>query len=182
MSLSGVTRAIDGERGNVLQFSGSGGMVSVPDASSLDLTTAMTLEAWVKPSTSYNWRTVVLKEGWGTLAYALYASDDNSNPAGYVRVNGSDRAVRWNRSLPVGAWTHLAMTYDGATMRLFVNGEEKESRAQTGSALVSNGQLRIGGNTVWGEWFRGQMDDVRIYNVAVGESQIKADMLEVEPQ
>jgi hypothetical protein len=74
------------------------------------------------------------------------------------------------------AWAHVAMTYDGTTMRFFVNGEEVESRKQPGAAEVSNGKLRIGGNMVWGEWFRGQMDDVRVYNVAVGSAQIKADM------
>jgi uncharacterized repeat protein (TIGR03803 family) len=181
MTASGVTRVMDAERGNVVQFSGSG-RISVPDADSLDLRAGMTLEAWVKPSALSGWRTVVLKEGNDTLAYALYANDSAPWPAGYVRINGSDRAVRGTKPLVLGEWTHLAMTYDGETMRLFVNGEEKESRPQTGNGLVTGGRLSIGGNTVWGEFFRGQMDDVRIYDVAVGEAQIKADMAGVLPE
>jgi uncharacterized repeat protein (TIGR03803 family) len=181
ISSSSVTRVSDAQRGTVVQFSGSG-RISVPDADSLDLRAAMTLEAWVKPTSSFNWRTVLLKEGNDTLAYGLYSSDDGSKPAGYVRVNGVDRAVRGPKPLSNGEWTHLAMTYDGETMRLFVNGEEKESRPQTGNALVTSGRLSIGGNTVWGEYFRGQMDDVRIYDVAVGEAQIKADMNGVMPE
>jgi hypothetical protein len=166
----------------VLQFSGSGGMVSVPDADSLDLTTGMTFQAWVKPWSLFGWRTVMLKQGNSSAAYALFANDLGPWPAGYLRINSNDRAVRWLHLMPLGEWTHLAMTYDGVTMRLFVNGDEKESRAQTGAVMVTDGQLSIGGNTLWGQWFRGQMDDVRIYDVAVGEAQIRADMAGVEPE
>jgi uncharacterized repeat protein (TIGR03803 family) len=182
MSLAGVTRAVDAQRGQILQFSGFGGMVSVPDADSLDLTTAITLEAWVKPSAISGWRTVVLKEGNDSEQYSIYANEDVSAPAGYVLVDSDYRAVHGNRRLTLGVWTHLAMTYDGTTMRMFVNGEEKDSRPLTGAAMISDGQLSIGGNTIWGEWFRGQMDDVRIYDAAVGEAQIKADMNGVEPE
>ena len=172
----GVTRVIDSTRGQVLSFNGSSGLVSVADAASLDLATGMTLEAWVRPTSVDGWRTVVLKEGDG-LSYALYANDADANkPAGYVRIDDEDEEVRGRRRLTSGVWTHLAMTYDGTMMRLFVNGEEVESRKRTGAAEVSAGKLRIGGNLVWGEWFRGQIDDVRIYDVAVGAPQIKADM------
>jgi uncharacterized repeat protein (TIGR03803 family) len=175
---SGVTRVFDGERGKVLQFNGAGGMVSVPDSNSLDLTTGITLEAWVKPSAISSWRTVVLKEGGSDQVYSIYANEDVAAPAGYVLVDSQYRAVRASKRLTLGVWTHLAMTYDGETMRLYVNGEEKDSRTQAGAAMITNGQLSIGGNTIWGEWFRGNMDDVRIYDVAVGAAQIKADMNE----
>jgi hypothetical protein len=118
----------------------------------------------------------VLKEGDG-LSYALYANDPtNSRPAAYVRIDDDDESIRGRKRLTANVWTHLAMTYDGTMMRLFVNGDEVESRRQTGAVDVSSGKLRIGGNQVWGEWFRGQIDDVRIYGVAVGAAQIKADM------
>lgn len=171
----GVSRITDAVRGRVLSFNGFDGLVSVADAASLDLTTGMTLEAWIRPTVLDGWRTVIIKEGDG-LSYALYANEDAARPAGYVRINDVDHAVRGRKKLALGAWTHLAMTYDGAMMRLFVNGIEVESRRQAGAAEVSDGKLRIGGNKVWGEWFRGQMDDVRIYDVAVGAAQIKADM------
>jgi hypothetical protein len=181
-SVSGVTRTLDAQRGRVLQFNGSSGMVAVPDSDSLDLTTGITLEAWVKPSAISGWRTVVLKEGNDSEQYSIYANEDVAAPAGYVYIDSQYRAVHGSRRLTLGVWTHLAMTYDGTTMRMFVNGEERDSRAQTGAAMISAGQLSIGGNTIWGEWFRGQMDDVRIYDVAVAEAQIKADMNGVEPE
>lgn len=174
---SGVTRVNDATRGQVLSFNGSNGMVTIADANSLDLTTGITLEAWVRPTSVDGWRTAILKETTGGLSYSLYANDDDADkPAGYVRINSIEEKVRAKRRLTASAWAHIAMTYDGATMRFYVNGEEVESRKQPGAAEVSNGKLRIGGNLVWGEWFRGQIDDVRIYDVAVGSAQIKADM------
>ena len=175
---SGVARVLDAERGRVLQFNGAGGMVSVPDSSSLDLTTGITLEAWVKPTALSFWRTVVLKEGVDEQVYSIYANEEVSAPTGYVLVDGEYRSARSSKRLTLGAWTHVAMTFDGETLRFYVDGDEKGSRSVTGAAKVTDGQLSIGGNTIWGEWFRGSMDDVRIYDVAIGAAQIKADMNE----
>ena len=173
----GVTRVNDATRGQVLSFNGSNGMVTIADADSLDLTTGITLQAWVRPTSVSGWRTAILKEVAGGLSYSLYANDgDADKPAGYVRIDSVEEKIRAKKRLTVNTWTHIAMTYDGVIMRFFVNGEEVDSRSEPGAAQVSNGKLRIGGNTVWGEWFKGQMDDVRIYNVAIGPAQIKADM------
>ena len=50
------------------------------------------------------------------------------------------------------------------------------TRAQTGSLTVSTGALRIGGNAVFGEYFNGRIDDLRIYNRALSAAQITSDM------
>ena len=64
-----------GKYGNALTFDGVNDLVTVADANSLDLTTGMTLEAWVRPTALGNdWRTAILKEQPGDLSYALYAA------------------------------------------------------------------------------------------------------------
>ena len=174
-AVSGTQWIAAGRFGGALSFNGTSSLVSVSDSASLDLTTAMTLEAWVQPAAVGGWRTALLKERPQGLAYALYAHEDPSGPAGYVNVQG-DRAVGGTGALTVGQWTHLAMTYDGATLRLFLNGVQVASRAQTGAATVSTGMLRIGGNSIWGEYFQGVIDEVRIYNRALMASEIQTDM------
>ena len=79
-------------------------------------------------------------------------------------------------ALASNTWTHLAATYDGANLRLYVNGTQVATRAVTGSMRASTGALRIGGNSTWGEWFGGLIDDVRIYNRALTPSEVQADM------
>ena len=95
-----------------------------------------------------------------------------------VRAAAPDTPLeaRGTRQLPLNAWSHLAATYDGATLRLFVNGAQVGSRAVTGALLTSTGALRIGGNSIWGEFFQGRIDEVRIYNRALTAAEIQADM------
>jgi hypothetical protein len=61
-------------------------------------------------------------------------------------------------------------------MRLYVNGVLVATRAQTGNTTVSTGALRIGSNAVWGEYFSGAIDEVRIYNRALAAGEIVTDM------
>jgi hypothetical protein len=84
--------------------------------------------------------------------------------------------------LPLNAWTHLAATYDGAALRLYVNGALASTRAMTGPITASASPLRIGGNTIWGEFFNGVIDELRIYNRALTAQEIQSDMtLPVKP-
>ena len=76
----------------------------------------------------------------------------------------------------VATWAHLAVTYDGSVLALYVNGTQVATQLQSGPILTSTGALRIGGNNIWSEWFAGLIDEVRIYNRALTQSQIQADM------
>jgi glucose/arabinose dehydrogenase/PKD repeat protein len=172
-TISGAARTA-GRYGGALSFDGVNDWVTVNDANSLDLTNRMTLEAWVRPTALGDWRTVLLKERPGHLAYALYGSTDNNRPAGHVFTTG-DIALGGPSVLPANTWSHLAFTYDGATTRLYVNGTQVATAALTGNAVVSTGLLRIGGNSVWGEWFSGAIDEVRIYNRALTATEIATD-------
>src|SRR5215216_2481468 len=146
-TLSGATWTTAGRFGSALSFNGSSNLVTVPDSASLDMTGALTLEAWVRPTGVGDWRTVMLKEQPGQLAYALYASTDNNRPSGHVFTSG-DLFVRGPSVLPANAWSHLAFAWDGATARLYVNGTQVVSGALTGNAVISSAPLRIGGNGV----------------------------------
>jgi hypothetical protein len=175
-TISGAAWATAGRFGRALSFDGVNDLVTVADASSLDFTTGMTLEAWVNPSALSGWRTAILKEATGGLAYALYAHDNAPRPAVTVNVAGRDHSSGGSAQLPLNTWTHLAATFDGATLRLFVNGVQVGSGALGGSLLTSTGALRIGGNAVWGEYFSGLIDEVRIYNRALTAAEIQSDM------
>jgi hypothetical protein len=138
----------------------------------------MTLEAWVNPSTLGNsWRTVLMKEQSADMVYDLYAhgSGGNKVPTGEIYVAGA-RAVKGTTQLTVNTWTHLALTYDGSVLALYVNGTQVATQLQSGPIQTSTGALRIGGNNIWPEWFAGLIDEVRIYNRALTQAQVTADM------
>ena len=78
--------------------------------------------------------------------------------------------------LPVYNWSHVAVTYDGANLRLYVNGNQVSSRSQSGMIQATSSPLRIGGNSVYGEYFEGYIDEARIYSQALSPTQIQTDM------
>jgi chitodextrinase len=90
-----------GRFGGALAFDGDHSFVTVADSNSLDLSSAMTLEAWVHPKAlGTTWRTAIIKEAGTRLAYALYANTDTGQPAGHVFV-GADTWARAVDPLPV---------------------------------------------------------------------------------
>jgi hypothetical protein len=135
----------------------------------------MTLEAWVRPTTNAGWRTAIIKErGTTGLLYALYAS--NGAKPRTENFTGAENAAAGTAALPLNAWSHLASTYDGTTLRFFVNGTQTGSKATTGAMPNTASPLRIGGNAIWGEYFSGLIDEVRVYNRALNAAEITADM------
>jgi concanavalin A-like lectin/glucanase superfamily protein/Big-like domain-containing protein len=176
-SISGATWTTSGRFGSALSFDGASDMVSIADSPSLDLTAGLTLEAWVNPRSlpSATWRSILLKERGSHLSYAMYANSSTNAPSGHVYIGG-DRSARGTSQIGLGTWTHLAATFDGAVVRMYVNGVQVGTRSITGSITTSTGALRLGGNTIWGEWFDGLVDEVRIYNRALSTTEIQDDM------
>ena len=175
-TISGATWSTSGRFNNALSFDGTNDWVTMADAAGLDLTTAMTLEAWVNPSALSGWQTVIMKERPGGLAYTLYAHDNAPRPSAYINTGGGDAQAIGATGLPLNTWTHLAVTYDGATLRLFVNGAQAGSQAASGSIISSTSPLRVGGNSLWGEYFSGLIDEVRIYSRVLTAAEIQTDM------
>jgi hypothetical protein len=176
-TVTGATFVTGGRFNNALSFNGTSNMVTVADSATLDLTTGMTIEGWVRPSTTGGWRTAFVKEQPGNLVYGVYSNNGSNHPSAEVYVNGAVRTVEGSSALPTLTWSHLAATYDGATLRLYVNGTQAAQLAIAGSILTSNSPVRIGGNGIWPEYFAGQIDEVRIYNRALTASEIQSDML-----
>jgi PKD repeat protein len=175
-TISGAVRTTSGKYGKALFFDGVNNWVTINDASSLDLTTGMTLEAWVYPTDNMSgWRSVLLKERSDGLVYSLQANSDTDQPSTAVRI-GSDQNLQGGPWLISNTWVHLAGTYDGTTQRLYVNGSEVARRSQSGPIEVSTGVLRIGGNSIWDEFFKGRIDEVRVYNRALRADEIQTGM------
>ena len=171
---TGATWAAAGKYGKALQFNGSNALVTVPDAASLHLSSGMTLEAWVNPSTvDSSWRDVIYK---GNDNYYLEGTSANASLPGAGMIAGGSYAHAYGTDpLPANSWSYLTETYDGSTLRLYVNGMQVASTAHTGSIATSTNPLQIGGDSLYGQYFAGLIDEVRVYNVALTAAQIQTD-------
>jgi chitodextrinase len=112
--------------------------------------------------------------------FGVVAKDAAGNRSARAELQSSTSPCAANLFVaPDGAdyrWTHLAVTYDGAFVRLYVNGAVVATHVAQGELGLSTGPLSIGGNSIWGEWFKGRIDDVRVYNRPLSADELKADM------
>ena len=142
--LNGPAWAV-GKNGGALQFDGTDDVVRVNDADVLDLSTAATFEAWVYPTIALSWwRTILQKE---VDAYIFAASSGENTPASGGTFNGvCCTNVNAPAALPVNTWTHVAASYDGAQIRLYINGTQVAATAASGTYEQNTKPLWIGGN------------------------------------
>jgi hypothetical protein len=176
-TLSGASWTSQGKFDRALSFDGLNNAVTVNNSSSLVLSNGMTVEAWVYPVGALaGWKSVVRKEG---EAYFLAASSTQGNvPAagGHFGSVSNTQNVFAASPLPLNTWTHLAATYDGSVLTLFVNGNQVSNLTVGGPIRNDPLPLRIGNSQYTGEGFPGRIDEVRIYNRALTQSEIQNDM------
>jgi concanavalin A-like lectin/glucanase superfamily protein len=173
---TGVTQDLTGKFSKALSFDGTGSGVTIPNNASLDLNSnGMTLEAWIYPAQSQTDFVALIVRN--TNVYWLYASDSQCGdmiPMGGFD-NGTNLYVCDTSSLLLNQWTHLAVTYDGTTLRFYRNGNLTNSNNTSAGLLSGTGTLQIGAS-MYGENFIGKIDEVRIYNYARSQSEIQSDM------
>src|SRR5262249_25604503 len=123
-----------------------------------------------------SWRDIIYK---ATDTYFLMGSTP-TNSAPDMGGTFASANVYGTGALPVNTWSHLAGTYDGATMKFYVNGVLVSSRAQSGAVTASTGALSIGGDQITHDsgphYWAGLIDEVRIYNRALSATEVQTDM------
>jgi Concanavalin A-like lectin/glucanases superfamily len=174
-----------GKYGDALKFDGETDVVTVPNSPELVLRDEFTLEAWVRPeSESDEWAPILAKElGGGEvaegLAWWLYegGSEPNVPNGGTETTSGERNEALGEDPLPTDVWSYVALTYDGSRVTLYVDGTLVDcSEAPSGSPRLSEGALRIGGAGEAGHFYKGRIDEVRIYNRAVSRQEVIYDM------
>ncbi len=153
-------------------FNGSSQSISVADANSLDLTSAITLEAWIKPSripSSGSFASVITKPE----AYALQFNGTRLEFT--LMQNGTRQRLQAAvGAIVTGATYHVVATYDGSNQRLYINGTQVASRAQTGAATVNANGLHVASWDGFSEWFAGTLDEVAVYKGALSATRVRA--------
>jgi hypothetical protein len=172
-----VSTATPRGAGYMLFFDGSlDQYITVPDNDWLTFTNAFTWEAWIiLAKTSWpayeDWATIIAKNGSSGEEWFAVHSDASFD----VRLANADFLLPRNTSLTKGIWQHVAVTWDGASVRIYLNGILRQTSAYTGTIANTVAQLLIGRDQT-GYHFSGLMDEVRLWNVARSESQILFNM------
>jgi hypothetical protein len=97
-------------------------------------------------------------------------------PAGGGTFAGATRHADSRLRIAVGRWVNLAVTYDGDRVRLYLDGVAVSGRTIRGRLLHTRDPLWMGGNRPYGEYFKGDLDEVRVYRRALSAAEVRRDM------
>ena len=171
---------VDGKFGKALSFNGAN-HVEIADSDSLDFDDAITVAAWVYRRTSQTgWRVLVCHEkGTGSQEH-YFLGFSGSDARWFVHTEGNDYSdTAIGPEVINGEWVHMAGTYDGSDVILYINGQQEFTVSHSGSFTDDNNPIIIGAATndsgaSFAEHFDGIIDEVAIFNVALSDSDIKA--------
>jgi hypothetical protein len=153
--------------GNALQFNGSSNYVDCGNGTSLDITGAITIEAWVKKSLSVTADDIV---GHGANGYLFYITGDNILKFGKQNVNGIGTKIIADVN-----WHHVSVSYNGSNASFYIDGQFQESPIYS-STFTNTTNLFIGADSYGGgtEYFNGLIDEVRVYGATLTSAQIQS--------
>ncbi|MCX6855869.1 MAG: putative Ig domain-containing protein, partial [Verrucomicrobia bacterium] len=153
-------------------FDGVDDLVEAQDSSSLK-PAQLTLEAWVRPASSglASDATLITKTSSpaGSDGYGLGYLGSTSTFGFWLNDRAGNRITT---SLAAGVWSHVAATYDGANMRLYVNGAQVAAKAYATAINHSSDVLRIGNNGGGSTPWNGGLDELVIYSRALSLAEV----------
>jgi beta-galactosidase len=173
--LMGRPQIVSGHRGEdsrAVAFSGLDNFIEITPTPQQDLRSQVTLETWILPRGFINHNNLIGKGNAIDLAQVAANTVEFSINTGQRHVLQAQLPVDWNNN-----WHHLAATYDGKEMALFINGRRISSQPATGRLIRARAPFTIGRNhSVNHEDWRGftsnsVFSDVRIYSTALDASQ-----------
>ena len=162
-----------GKIGGALVLDGFDDYVDCGNDSSLDITKQITVAAWVKMNDAGNsqFQPYITK---GDYTYGLKHHSRN-----VIEFDIYDDGFWQVAHFPVDSsfndvWHHVAGTYDGNKLKLYVDGKLEVTTAYAGSIASGTYNLNIGSNSeARGRFYNGAIDDLRVYNYALSEKEIE---------
>jgi len=181
----GVT-SVDGipQLGKALQFDGSTGYLDCGSGASLNITSAITVSAWVKPTVLGSIMDIVTKSY--QTSYRGYEFQIDSSKRLSFRINPTSSSYTYKYStslLSASVWQHVVAVYDLTNVSFYINGAADTPIAASGAFYSDTSSLKIGSYASSATYFfNGLIDEVRIYNQAYTLSQIQKDYAEGLPR
>jgi len=139
--------------------------------SSFDITSALTLSAWVKLSSATTNQFYISKRGSGN-AYQI-SSFSNKAAGMSIWIGGSRKDLIGTTNHVQDVWYHVVGTYDGSNMRIYLNGVEENSVPQTGAIDTTTAKLILGAYDGSGYSFDGEISNAAIFNTALSATDVE---------
>lgn len=172
---NGATVDNNGKIGKCYSFSGSSNKITIPFQTAVSSAIG-TISCWVKfnsfptSSTWFNLIQIGASGGFAACRLGMYMEYTNKIN---ISINGSTTGQNvYTHSLTTGKWYHLCATFDGTTVKLYLDGNQVLSKTATiGSYTTSASTMFIGGTNNY--YLNGYMNDVRYYDNCLSDKEVK---------
>ncbi|MFD4764513.1 LamG domain-containing protein [Streptomyces sp. NPDC058439] len=161
--------------------------VALDDRPALNPASALTVPAWVNAT---SWPTqifegsIIAKDTWTSrnAGYILRGGAGGQISFGLV-IDGNWVELKTTATVPTGGWHHVAAAYDGATIKIYIDGALRATRPQTGALIPSTGTPVVVGSSPADSSrnFLGSIDEARVYNRALTADDIAAAAAATDP-
>ena len=176
----GATWNVAGKKGGAASFDGSDDYVDAGSGSSLNISNAITVSAWIKADTiGVNSTGIIGKAKTGVTPQQGYVLGTlgTSRKMRFYPIGPQSDYVETTSDIPTNQWVHYQGVYDGSTIKIYINGQLNASVPSSLSMIQSDVSV------VFGRWygnynsyyFDGLIDDVKIYNYVRTPAQIAWD-------
>ena len=169
-----------GKVGQAFLFDGNDDFVSILDDPSLEPGSNFTIEAWVNPSSSGHGRPIAEKRTGNGNAYTFETTHAPYGPNDGLQFVVYIGGVQQNfLQTPAGVmqnntWQHVAATYNGTTLRIFVNGVQQAESTVSGAIDDVSAPTVIGLNSVAAFAWQGAIDELSLYNRALSQKDLQS--------
>jgi hypothetical protein len=162
---------VPGRFGSAVRINGTDGVVVVPNGTVLNPTSALTVSAWINAESWEGGNRRILQKGDNDNQYRLL----EENGVLKFDLSGVSNGTLTTDLPTMGVWHHVAATYDGTMMKIYLDGVVVAQQAASGALATTANSLYIGSKGVGGtagNHFLGSIDDVRVYGVALSAEYV----------
>lgn len=175
-TFKGKPKLIDGVFGKSVAFDGKTS-AQIPDHGSLDIVDGITIEFWVFIEGGEAIQSGVEKgAAWVSGLYNLAALYNGGTILQFFDLPDACNDENIGPSIQDGEWHFLAGTWDGDTIRLYIDGELEAEMGCKGELSPNDDALFIGARGGSGRFLTGALDEIKMYNYALTKEELQADM------
>ena len=171
---AGAPKWVDGKFGTALEFDGEEDHVVVSDDAAFAIEENITFMAWFSPGDVLTSRRLMVKNNSIFVIFDFGNKDSIDFLVKPDNTFAESKTTDWK----VGEWYHFAGTFDGKTMKVYVNGKLEGEAANNVPIAPSDLELWIGGDDFGRptDFFPGTIDEVRLYEKTLTEAEIQKVM------
>ena len=155
-----------------LAFDGIDDYIISVNSPAYNPTGAITIESWVRPSATQSGENPIV---FKADQYSLFTDGVNNTPKFKIYSGDVWNTISAGIDLAVDEWAHIAGSFNGSTLKIYVNGELKNTSVFSGAIATSNNELSIGGEATTPNYYRGRIDQVRIWDLERAQNEINLE-------